>query len=91
MSDQAFWRRNCLAPGPYIWHIPPAWPLAQHQPQSHLVHTAEQLPVEGRKVVGNILRLHSVDLGVSRGDLNFLGEGHLVAGRGTGLGSPLGL
>lgn len=47
--------------------------------------------MEGREVVGDILRLYSVDLGVSRGDLDFLGEGHLVAGRGTGLGSPLGL
>lgn len=54
------------------------------------MHTSEQLPVEGSKVVGYILRLHSVDLCVSRGDLDFLRQRHLVAGRGTGLGSLLG-
>ena len=47
--------------------------------------------MESSKVVGHILRLHSVDLCVSRRDLDFLGEGHLVVGMGTGLGSPSGL
>lgn len=50
----------------------------------HLVHTSEQLPVERSQVVGHILRFHSVDLRVSRGDLDLLREGHLVAGRGMG-------
>jgi len=40
------------------------------------VHTSEELPVEGSKVVGNVLGLHSVDLCVSRGDLDLLREGH---------------
>lgn len=51
------------------------------------MHTAEQLPVEGSKVVGDVLRLPSVDLCVSRGDLDLLGEGHLVAGRDMGWAS----
>lgn len=60
---------------------------APHQPPSHLVHTAEQLPVEGSKMVGNIFGLHPVDLCVSRGDLDLLRKGYLAAGgvRGTWL------
>lgn len=65
--------------------LPPC-PQSSSSPHPHLVHTAEQLPVEGGKVVGDVLRLPSVDLGVPRGDLDLLGEGHLVAQRGTGAG-----
>lgn len=72
--------------------LPPSRPphLAHFSLSPHLMHTSEQLPVEGSKVVGYILGLHSVDLCVSRGDLDFLRQRHLVAGRGTGLGSLLG-
>lgn len=66
----------------------PSGPQYSTSLSPHLVHTSEQLPVEGSKVVGDILWLHSVNLCVSRRDLDFLWERHLVAGRGTRLGSP---
>ena len=67
----------CLSAGPQ-----PSCSLSPH-----LVHTAEQLPVESGKVVGHVLRLPAMDLRVSRGDLDLLRKGHLVGQAGAqGLG-----
>lgn len=51
------------------------------------MYTSEQLPVESSQMIGHIFRLHPVDLCVSRGDLDLLRKGYLVAGgvRGTWL------
>ena len=70
---------------------PGVLPLCRPQPSCslspHLVHTAEQLPVESGKVVGHVLRLPAMDLRVSRGDLDLLRKGHLVGQAGAqGLG-----
>lgn len=71
-------------------HCHPPGPPPRRSLSPHLVHTSEQLPVEGSEMVGNILWLHAVNLCVSRGDLDFLRKRHLMASRGTGLGSPVG-
>lgn len=57
--------------------------------QPHLVHTSEQLPVESSQMIGHIFRLHPVDLCVSRGDLDLLRKGYLVAGRVRGTWLPV--
>lgn len=75
---RTFSPERCLSAGPQ-----PSCSLSPH-----LVHTAEQLPVEGGKVVGHVLRLPAMDLRVSRGHLDFLRKGHLVgqaAAQGLGL------
>lgn len=74
---RTFSPERCLSAGPQ-----PSCSLSPH-----LVHTAEQFPVEGGKVVGHVLRLPTMDLRVSWGDLDLLRKGHLVGQAGAqGLG-----
>lgn len=62
----------------------PCWAAPGEVPAPpHLVDAAEELPVEGGEVVGDVLGLHAVDLTVPGHHLDLLRERHLQWGGGV--------